>query len=216
MDKGDDMIKKLNNKGMTAIEILITFVIVAIIVVSMYNGISGLKTRETVASYKLSLVTYKNLLTKDIQDDLIKVGLIAVQSESMVELGKPVGYRVILTLRDGSRRVLEVRQVFGCSAVDAAEVDDLCTIRGIDPNQSDEFSISYGPEGDLTEYPLPDLGHEEIQAYDGSATTHTIYSLQINEVSINTNDNIFSIRIVLSHPDLASKHSIDIVSPISS
>ena len=52
------MIKKLNNKGMTAIEILITFVIVAIIVVSMYNGISGLKTRETVASYKFAYQRY--------------------------------------------------------------------------------------------------------------------------------------------------------------
>ena len=66
------MIKRLNNKGMTAIEILITFVIVVIIVISMYNGIMDLKTKETIASYKLSLVTYKNLLTKDIQDDIIK------------------------------------------------------------------------------------------------------------------------------------------------
>ena len=58
------MIRKLNNKGMTAIEILITFAIVVVIVVSMYDGIMDLKNKETVASYKLSLTTYKNLLTK--------------------------------------------------------------------------------------------------------------------------------------------------------
>ena len=77
------MIRKLNNKGMTAIEILITFAIVVVIVVSMYDGIMDLKNKETVASYKLSLTTYKNLLTKDIQDDLIKVGLSAVSMDSM-------------------------------------------------------------------------------------------------------------------------------------
>ena len=65
---------------MTAIEILITFVIVVIIVISMYNGIMDLKTRETIASYKLRLVTYKNLLTKDIQDDIIKNGLTAARA----------------------------------------------------------------------------------------------------------------------------------------
>lgn len=209
------MIKRLNNKGMTAIEILITFVIVVIIVISMYNGIMDLKTKETIASYKLSLVTYKNLLTKDIQDDIIKNGLTAARAEPMVEAGTPVGYRVTLTLRDGSRRILEVRQVFGCAAIDASEVDELCTSRGITANQGDEFSISYGPEGDLTDYPLPDLGHEEIENLDGSGNKHTVYSLQINEVDVVANDSIFSIRIVLSHPDLSSKHSIDIVSPIN-
>ena len=65
------MIRKLNNKGMTAVEILVTFVIIIVIVVSMYNGILDLKNKETISSYKLSLVTYNNLLTKDIQDDLI-------------------------------------------------------------------------------------------------------------------------------------------------
>ena len=44
------MVKRLNNKGMTAIEILITFAIVVVIVVSMYNGIADLKAKETVSS----------------------------------------------------------------------------------------------------------------------------------------------------------------------
>lgn len=209
------MVKRLNNKGMTAIEILITFAIVVVIVVSMYNGIADLKAKETVSSYKLSLVTYKNLLTKDIQDDIIKNGLAAATIESMEEAGKKVGYRVALTLRDGTRRILEVRQIFGCAAVDSSEVADLCTARGIDANQSDEFTISYGPEGNLTDYPLPDLGHEEIESFDGSSATRIIYSLQISEVKLSVEDSIFSIHVVLSHPDLESKYSINIVSPIN-
>lgn len=212
-------VKKLNNKGMTAIEILITFVIVVVIVVSMYDGIMDLKTRESIASYKLSLVTYKNLLTKDIQDDLIKTGLSAVRTEPLMEDGEASGYRIIMNLRDGSTHYLEIKQVFGCNAADLAEADDLCTKLGIDSYQSDEFSISYGPVGDLTEYPLPDLGHEEIENYDGSShngsTYHTIYSLKINEVDVSVANDVFSVRIVLYHPDLGAKHSIDIVTPIN-
>ena len=209
------MIRKLNNKGMTAIEILITFAIVVVIVVSMYDGIMDLKNKETVASYKLSLTTYKNLLTKDIQDDLIKVGLSAVSMDSMKDdTGEAIGYRIRMTLRDGSIRLLEVKQIFGCNAIDSLEADELCIQRGIDKNQSDDFSISYGPEGNLTEYPLPDLGHEEMDNF-GSSGTHTIYSLRINEVDVSTANNVFSVRIVLYHPDMGTEQSIDIVSPIN-
>ena len=210
------MIRKLNNKGMTAVEILVTFVIIIVIVVSMYNGILDLKNKETISSYKLSLVTYNNLLTKDIQDDLIKIGLSTVQTSA---LDGNSGYRITMALKDGTKRILEIKQIFGCSAVDSSDVSTLCTPYNIPENRSDEFSISYGPEGDLTEYPLPDLGHEEIDNYDGSqhngTNYHTVYSLKINEVDVSFSNNVFSVRIVLYHPDLGSKHSIDIVTPIN-
>ena len=207
------MIHKLNNKGMTAIEILVTFVLIAIIVVSMYDGVVDLKTRETVSSYKLSLNTYKNLLTKDIQDDLIKTGLSGVSTGA---LDGNTGYRVTFTFRDGSQKYLEVKQVFGCNAIDLTEAQEVCTQRGIALDQSDDFSISYGPEGDMTEYKLPDLGHEDIQNYaDGDTGTHRIYALRINEVSISTANRVFSLRITFTHPDLGNRYSIDIVSPIN-
>ena len=205
------MIRKLNNKGMSAIEILVTFVLVAIIVVSMYDGIVGLKEKETISSHKLSLATYKNLLTKDIQDDLIKIGLAGADIQP---LNVDEGYYVTLTLRDGSKRILEVKQVFGCEALDYDEALQVCGQRGIDLNQSDEFSISYGPEGNLTEYPIPDLGHEEIANFSG-AGTHTIYTLRINEVNITTSNQVFSLRITFTHPDLGTNYSIDIASPIN-
>ncbi len=205
------MIRKLNNKGMTVVEILVTFLLVAVIIVSLYDGIVALKNKETIASYKLSLVTYRDLLTKDIQDDLIKIGLSSAQTSS---LSDGTGYRITMALRDGSKRILEVKQQFGCNAVDAIEVDELCVKAGIDKNASDDFSISYGPEGDVVEYPLPNLGREELDNLDNSGT-HTISALRINEVDISTANQVFSLRIVLNHPDLGSKYSIDIVSPIN-
>lgn len=202
---------KLNNKGMTAIEILVTFLIVAVLVVSLYDGIIALKDKETISSYKVSLVTYRDLLTKDIQDDLIKVGLAGAETSA---LSGGTGYRVNMTLRDGSKRILEVKQVFGCNAADTTEEDELCVKAGIGRDASDSFSISYGTVDDLVEYPLPDLGNEEIPNLHGSGT-HTISSLRINEVSISTANQVFSLRVTLYHPDLGSKYSIDIVSPIN-
>lgn len=203
--------RKLNNKGMTAIEILVTFLIVAVIVVSLYDGIISLKNKETISSYKLSLVTYRDLLTKDIQDDLIKVGLAGAEVSS---LSGSTGYRVTLTLRDGSKRLLEVKQQFGCNAADTAEEDELCVKAGIAKDASDNFSISYGPTGDVVEYPLPDLGNEKLPNLHGSGT-HKISALRINEVDISTANQVFSLRVTLYHPDLGTKYSIDIVSPIN-
>lgn len=205
------MIRKLNNKGMTVVEVLVTFLLVAVIIVSLYNGIVALKDKETIASYKLSLVTYRDLLTKDIQDDLIKIGLASAQTSP---LSDGTGYRVEMTLRDGSKRVLEVKQQFGCNAIDLSEEDELCVKAGIAKDASDNFSISYGPEGDVVEYPLPNLGREQIDNLHSDGT-HTILSLRINEVDISTANRVFSVRIILSHPDLGSKYSIDIVSPLN-
>ena len=193
---------------MTAIEVLVTFVIVVVIVVSMYDGIMDLKNRETIASYKLSLVTYKNLLTKDIQDDLAKIGLATVRTESLTG---GTGYRVIMVLRDGSQRYLEVTQIFGCAALDDLEAMDLCDDYGIPRDRSDEFSISYGPPDDLVEYPLPDLGHEVID-YNGE---HTIYSLRITGVDVSTSNQVFSINVTISQQNLGSRYSLNIVSPIN-
>lgn len=205
------MIRKLNNKGMTVVEILVTFLLVAVIIVSLYDGIVALKDKETIASYKLSLVTYRDLLTKDIQDDLIKIGLSSAQTSS---LSDGMGYRITMTLRDGSKRILEVKQQFGCNAVDTIEEDELCVKAGIEKDASDNFSISYGPEGDVVEYPLPNLGSEKINNLHSSGT-HTISALRIHEVDISTANQVFSLRIILNHPDLGTRYSIDIVSPIN-
>ena len=70
--------KKLNNKGMTSVEILISFVVVVMISISMYTTVSAYQNKQQVESFKEKIMTYKNLLTKEVNDDLIKKGLIAV------------------------------------------------------------------------------------------------------------------------------------------
>ena len=63
---------KLNNKGLTAIEILLCFVLVSIIVISMMSVVTNYKDKEEIESTKNNIITYKNTITKAIYDDIIK------------------------------------------------------------------------------------------------------------------------------------------------
>ena len=64
--------KKLNNKGMTLIEIIVCFVIVVVIVLSMLKVVNNYKDKQDIESYKSAIFTYKNTLTKTVWDDIIK------------------------------------------------------------------------------------------------------------------------------------------------
>ena len=66
------MVKKLNNKGLTAVEILVCFSIVSIVVVSMFKVVNNQRDKQTIASYKNSVTTYKNSVMKTIEDGIIK------------------------------------------------------------------------------------------------------------------------------------------------
>ena len=70
--------KKLSNKGMTSVEVLMAFIVVVMISVSMYSTVSAYQNKQQIESFKEKIMTYKNLLTKEVNDDLIKKGLIAV------------------------------------------------------------------------------------------------------------------------------------------
>ena len=70
--------KKLNNKGMTIIEVLVCFVLVAIISTSMYNSISNFNDRRNLESMKEKILNVKNLYTKQIEDDIVKKGLVFI------------------------------------------------------------------------------------------------------------------------------------------
>ena len=72
------MKRRLKNKGMTSIELLVSFVIVAAIVVSLFNVVMNYKTKEQIQSIENSVVEYTNNLEKVIQDDLIKKNVTSV------------------------------------------------------------------------------------------------------------------------------------------
>ena len=200
-------LKKLNNRGMTAVEILVCFVLMSILAVSMYSSIASYKNKQSIESAKEKIFTYKNLLTKEVQDDLIKKGLVSAEiSETINETkGKPENlpskvFKVDFLFRDGSKKQLVINRRL---ASDYSVVD--CASEKI----NDAFSIQYGEEGNLMTYDLPDVGYGENQCGE------KVLDLRINNVDINKDNNILTIYIGFYHPDLGTRYVINIVCPIN-
>lgn len=213
---------KLNNKGLTAVEILVCFVLMVILVVSMYSTVSTYKNKQNIESDRDKIVAYKNLLTREIQDDLIKKGLVDATILNKTEYDPGVVtqnfdkyFKISLTFRDGTTKILEVNADY------AKDFDSCSTAEAPCQNDKDDvLTISYGTEGgaDYTTYPLPDLGF----GYNGNQFSTTcgdegckIYDFRINNVIVNTSDNIFSFYVGFYHPDFGTRYGIDIVCPIN-
>ena len=196
---------KLNNKGVTTIEILISFVLLAIIVVSLYGSVESYKNKQNIESEKNQIMTYKNLLTKEIQDDLIMKGLIEVTVKHQPFVAVPITpetYTVDFSFRDGTKSQLIVKRVLANDY--GVEGSGDCT-----SERKDYFSISYGPEDDLTEYELPDLGSGKNN--EGCK----VLDLRMSDININTDNDILTIDIRFYHPDFSTKYGIDIACPIN-
>ncbi len=65
------MIKNINNKGLTAVELIICFALISIITISMFKVINSYKLKQEEESVKTVFNTYKSTLTKVIYDDII-------------------------------------------------------------------------------------------------------------------------------------------------
>lgn len=215
---------KLNNRGVTAVEILVCFVLMVIMVSSMYGTVVSYKNRQNIESAKEQILAYKNLLTKEIQDDLIKRGLTdakitdSLNAEVTGNVDKT--YTVELTFRDGSKKTLKVEALYAKDFGSCTTSDVTCQ------NDKDDYlAISYGVEGtdNYTVYKLPDLGY----GYNGNTySTNSncsskgsdgckIYDFRINNIIVDTTNNIFSFYVGFSHPNLGTRYGIDIVCPIN-
>lgn len=206
--------KKLNNKGMTTIEVLLCFVLTVILAASMFGTISSFNQKRLIESYKEKIYTYKELLTKDIQDDFIKVGLTHAKYERIITSSdngevpaKTVVHTVDCEMKDGTTRQLKIYQAFAKaeSRISTNEAE------------KDYFMIEYGPTGDLTQYPIPDLG--ESPAYpetsDPAKKDKKIKDLTINNILIKIEDDkVLSIYIGFYHPELSTRYSVDVIAPI--
>jgi hypothetical protein len=191
--------KKLNNHGITTIEVLLCFILVSIITISMYGTISTFNQKRLVESYKSKIYTYKNLLTKEIQDDFIKVGLTHALYTKNVS-GNTTTYTIECELKDGTARKLEIVQTLAYSSYHL----------GGSKSDNDYFMIRYGTPTDMIDYALPDLG-ESKNDYG-----HTVKDLSINNVLISIDDeNVLSIYVGFYHPELTTRYAINIIAPIN-
>ena len=210
--------KRLNNKGFTTIEVILCFVLVVIITTSLYTTITSFNQKRITEEYKSKIYTYKNLLTKEIQDDILKKGLLSAEVDNTSDydyfdvksnptFAKANHFKLTLFFKDGSTKTLLVIWRYAESKY-----------RGLgeaDPDNDDYYMIKYGSGNDqeLIQYPLPELGEYK---YKTSADKQVIVKdLGISHASAEINNNILKLYIGLYHPELGYRYSINLICPIN-
>ncbi len=154
---------KLNNKGITIVEILVCFLLVTFITTALYASVSSFSNKRSIESVKADLLQYRNDIDKMIEDDLIYKGLTnAVVTEPIKEPNK-TEYVVKLSFRDGTTKQLIIfsqRAGEYGSNIEKEEATDEASCTGYD----DMFYIGYGTSktsNDYIIYDLPDVGSSE-------------------------------------------------------
>ena len=225
--------KKLNNKGMTTVEILISFVLVALISTSLYTTISNYNRKMDRETFKLEINKYKNILTKEIQDDIIKGGLISAQikefhSEKTLADGTKVIdpehpddiYVVDLELKDHSVKRLAVRRrlaefyIKDASDTNSSKIDDYFMVYYGKPSVAYASINRSNYKNGLEEFPIPDVGYGENDQTCGSRNCR-VKDLRLTNVILKNENQVLSIFLGFQHIDEGTKYAINIVSPIN-
>ena len=191
--------KKLNNKGITTVEVIICFVLIVTITTSMFSTVSSFNEKRIIEQYKEEVYTYKNLLTKEIQDDFIKIGITSASYNKSVS-GPTTIHTINCAMKDGTRRKLIITQRFAKSQYHPEGST------GVD----DYYMIQYGtPENNLLNYPIPELGTSDING-------RKVKDFSINNVWVSISDtNVLNIYIGFYHPELTTRYGIQIICPIN-
>lgn len=207
------MIRNLNNKGLTAIEVLVCFALISVIVISMLNVVNNYKDKQSLESYKTSITTYKTTLTKVIYDDIILNGGI-INSSSAQLAGANIEdtseaynsnyftYQLSLTYKNGNNATIIVHSNTRCFNGEVANQDCADTTDDDIDYENSEYYVEFTPstgENDKEKFSLP-----------------SIYYLKFNEVFVDNkaNTNFINIHIGLWHPDFGTKYdALNIITP---
>ena len=190
--------KKLNKKGLTIIETVVTFALIMFIVAGLLTIIMNYRHRLNSDMKFLDLTTYKNTLTKDIQDDIMTKGIADINSEGeCLTNAAKFGSCKNLVFKDGTERILAV------SKIDYEDKDSV----------TNKY-IQYG----VTEYPLKDTLPETIPSGRKAGDFQSIFITDNDFLSIDTTTledgtviNIYSIDIYIEHVDFDADFGIHIV-----
>ncbi len=208
----------MNNKGMTTVEILMVFVIIGIISVGLFSMISSFNTKQNIESAKEKLITFKNTVTRDIEGDIIRKGLVSVVISPVGKENKFTDiFQAKLTFKDGTKKFFVVKKrSFEGNDVSGKEAGQCMGVESGDAGES--FTIEYGAanaagtaidNSKKEVYELPDLGESKNDC------GHLVKDLRINSVDMVVENNVFMAKIVFYHPDLSTRYSMNIITPVN-
>lgn len=192
------MIKKLNNSGLTVVEILVCFSIVVVIVMSMFKVVNNQKAKQEIESTKNSMLTYKNEVTKTIEEDIIDGSGVKSCTINEDTSGNYNTYTLDYTLMDDSQRKLIITQYSDCDENSKAE--DV---------ESENDAVFNCKDKNYIEFYKGSIIEDKFEIPD-------VYTLRFNNIQIKNDNDYLKIYVGFRHNDLGNKYSaLDIVVPIN-
>lgn len=188
---------KLNNKGMSIIEVVLTFALIMIMVVGMFTIIMNYRDKASLSLKKLEMDTFKNTLTKDIQDDILTLGVKEINMDGECNNISGLAHCINIVFKDGSEKA------FGTSYINVNDI-----------NSIENKYLYYDGE----KYKLHDVLPNKIPAGRTaldfqSITVEDNNILGVDSVILENGDTIYfySIDVYVSHIDFDQDFGIHIV-----
>ncbi len=204
----------LNNKGMTSIEVLISFIIVSSITITLFDLVTSYKTKQQVESYKSKINEYKSSITKVINDDIVKYGLAGISSMNQTNDTEKSTYKITLYFEKNT-----INKNNNCSSNYAANGchKTLQVVKYSDSSTTINSKVDYiiypevaaGSLRNITYY-LPDIGG----AADADSG-NIVKDIRFSSVSFrNVIDNAV-LDVGIFHHELSTYYHIHIVAPVN-
>lgn len=151
------MIKKINNKGFTTVEVVVSFALVVVILASMTAMVVNYRDKVTDEEVKTQLIDFKNTITKVVYDDIVS-GIYS----SITSCGDKC-----IKFSGSEENKLEIKEESGTSGLP----------KGI---YFEYKGIKYFlPDSDLNDYTVGEYVINTSEIIYNSDTTHNIYSAKI-------------------------------------
>lgn len=188
--------ERLNNKGMTAVELLITFTILSVVVVGLFDMTLNYKDKEQQETTKSSIIDYENKLEKMLQDDFIKGHLVSVSIDDTAPANIK---RATFKMNKPEYRKNDIEDY-------NESLDSYTTTLSID---FDTGVVSYGITGKEISYSPPKFGANNKVTINKDKTVIDTYDVDNSFVNIDIafsytdiddNDIFFSMTSPIDYP----------------
>lgn len=179
--------KKLNQKGITIVEVSVTFVLVMIIVVGLLKIAMSYRGRAQLEMTRNELLTFKSTVTKTVMDDIQQLGLQSISACT--------GQCVELRFSDGTIKKLQVGSV--------------------NPTNYNSVKYKYIQYGQF-KHRLVDMLPKTIPDGELPIDYQSIYIPvePLLKVTVVGSRTIYSINIPIEHVDLMDDYGIHITTTV--
>ncbi len=184
---------KMNKKGMTVIEVLISFVLIMIILIALFSIVMNYREKANKEELREEYISFKAMVTKDIQNDILKKELLEVTPVEPASTCAPdVIQCVNLKFKDGTDKNLFV---YNKQTVDAVR----------------NKYIQYGDQ----KYKIRDDIPEDSEIPSGRTALDyqsvNVYVGRLFEKTVVDNHTIYGIHISLTYLEFGEDFGIHIV-----